>query len=152
MPLRPSLKSALGRAGLWLCALFLAIALFCVAIGSLSGSNEAFLLFFRITTIYALPVGCLFLPIVIVFGNLESRRSLRLFLLSGILVGPISMAILMLFFELKGEDPQRIWHGDPLTGIGGFTTMLFALFVGSATTILYLLGLRTILRSMNPSR
>jgi hypothetical protein len=52
------------------------------------------------------------------------------------------MALWGLVLEWTGGDTHTIWHGDPLTGVGGLVAMLFAFIVGSLTTFFYVFGLK----------
>ena len=73
-------------------------------------------------------------------------------LLGGILIGPASMALWGLILQLRGGDTQTIWHGDPLTGVGGIVVMLFALIVGSLTSFFYIFALKVTHRGWSGSR
>jgi hypothetical protein len=135
------LVKVLGRIGLWFSSLLLAGLLFAVCFGLILGGAGSILLIFRITMTFELPVWCLCLPVLIAFRNTEAQR-MPMILLGGILIGPVSMALWGLALECGGGDTRTIWHGDPLTGMGGFTAMLFGLIVGSLTTFFYFLGLK----------
>jgi hypothetical protein len=106
----------------------------------LGGAGSIFLIF-RVTMTFAFPVGCLYLPVLIALRNTEEQR-MPIILLGGILIGPASMALWGLVLEWRGGDTHRIWHGDPLIGMGGFVAILFALIVGSLTTLFYYWGLK----------
>ena len=73
-------------------------------------------------------------------------------LLGGILIGPASMAFWGLVLQWKGGDTYTIWRGDPLTGVGGFVVVLFALIVGSLTSFLYIFALKLTHRGWSGSR
>ena len=136
-----SFVKALGRIGLWFCSLLVAVFLFSLLFTLIfSGAGSIFPIF-RITMTFALPVACLYLPVPIILRNSEEQRT-PFILLSGMLVGPLSMALWSLVLQWRGGDTHTIWHGDPLTGMGGFVAMLFALIVGSLTTLFYILGLK----------
>lgn len=131
----------LGRIGLWFSSLLVAGLLFSVVFSLIVGAAGTIFLIFRITMTFALPVGCLYLPVLIALRNREDQR-MPLILLGGILIGPASMALWGIVLECRGGDAHTIWHGDPLTGVGGFVAMLFALIIGSLTTFFYFLGLK----------
>jgi len=135
------LIKASGRIGLWFSSLLVAGLLFSVLFSvSLGGAGSIFLIF-RVTMTFALPVGCLYLPVLLALRNTDEQR-MPIILLGGILIGPASMALWGLVLEWRGGDTHTIWHGDPLTGMGGFVAILFALIVGSLTTFFYYCGLK----------
>jgi hypothetical protein len=133
-----------GRIGLWLSSLLVAGLLFSVLFSLILGGAGSIFLIFRATMTIALPVGCLYLPVLIALRNTEERR-MPIILLGGILIGPATIALWGLVLEWSGGDTHTIWHGDPLTGIGGFVGILFALIVGSLTTFFYYWGLKATL-------
>jgi hypothetical protein len=94
---------------------------------------------------FAIPVWCLYLPFVIALKDAEGRRR-WIILLSGILMGPTSLALWGLTLQLRGADPHNIWQGDPLIGLGGIAAMIFAAIVGFLTTSFYLIALRVLRR------
>jgi len=106
---------------------------------------------FHVTMVFALPVWCLYLPFVIAFKDAEGRQIWTI-LFSGILIGPVSLALWCLILQLKGGDPYTIWHGDPLIGLGGIAAMIYAVIVGFLTTSLYLLALRVLHRLLTAAR
>ena len=57
---------------------------------------------------------------------------MRTILISGILLGPAALALWGLILQLRGDDPNTIWQGDPLIGMGGISAIVFALIVGSS--------------------
>jgi hypothetical protein len=136
-----SFIDALGRIGLWFSSLLVAVLLFSLLFSLIFGGVGSISLIFRIAMTFALPVACLYVPVLIALRNMEERR-MRIILLGGILIGPASMAIWGLVLEWRGGDWHSIWLGDPLAGAGGFVALLFALIVGSLTTVLYILGLK----------
>ena len=146
--------SASRRIGLWFIALLLAVGLFSLlwflmpSVGSVS--LETLSGVFLVTLLYALPVACLFLPIVIGLKDAEERR-IWMILSSGILIGPLSMALWGLLLQWRGEDSHTVWYGDPLLGVGGFASMFFAGVVGSFTTLFYVIVLRVIHRRFRKS-
>jgi hypothetical protein len=138
---RPGARSfinALGRIGLWFSSLLAAVLLFSLLFSLVL--NGAIFPIFRVTLTFALPVGCLYLP-VIILRNTEEQRMPNI-LPGGILIGPASIFLWCLVLQWRGGNTHTIWHGDPLTGVGGFVAMLYALVVGSLTTLFYILGLK----------
>jgi hypothetical protein len=131
--------NALVRVGLWLASLFVAVLLFCLLASLIFGGAESILPILRVTMTFALPVGCLYLPFVIVLKKAEHRS---LILLSGTLIGPVWIVLWGLFLQLKGNNTRTIWYGDPLIGVGGIACVLFALIVGFLTTLLYTVVLK----------
>jgi hypothetical protein len=138
------LIKASGRIGLWFSSLLVAGLLFSVLFSRILGGAGSIFLIFRVTMTFALPVGCLYLPVLIALRNREEQR-MPIILLGGILIGPASMALWGLVLEWSGGDTHTIWHGDPLTGMGGFVAILFALIVGCLTTFFYYWGLKATL-------
>jgi hypothetical protein len=140
----PVLISVPRRVGLWFIALLLAVGLFTLLfclrqdVGSPAG-------IFVATLLFALPVACLYLPIVIGLKDAEERR-IWIILCSGTLIGPVSMALWGLVLQLRGEDSHTVWYGDPLLGIGGLASMVFAAIVGSFTVLFYVSALKVIHR------
>lgn len=144
------------RVGLSFVCLLLADALFSLLfalLGIMSGSASISLavLVFRVTLIIALPAWCVWLLIVIATKNTEGRKT-WIILLSGILVGPASIAVWFLILVLRGANAQRVWHGDPLLGeLGGVVaSMIFALIVGSFTSLFYVAALKALHRRPAP--
>jgi hypothetical protein len=136
-----NLMHTLGRIGLWFGSLLLSVALFCLLF---SGGVTIFP-FFRVTVRFALPAWCLYLPLVIAIKDADEGR-LRALLFIGILIGPASVVLWSLILQLRGSDPLTIWHGDPLTGVGGISGSIFALIVGSLTTCFYVTALKVLYR------
>jgi hypothetical protein len=95
--------------------------------------------------LFALPVSCLFLPLVILLKDAEQRRTWVL-LVWGVLIGPAAIAGGALISQLKGGDPSAIWNGDPLTGLGAGLGMIFASMVGFLTTFIYVIALKSFTR------
>jgi hypothetical protein len=140
------------RVGLSFVCLLLADALFSLLfalLGAMGGSASISLAVpvFRVALRIALPVWCVWLPFVIAAKDTEGHKIWTI-LLSGILVGPASIALGSLILLLRGADPQMVWHGDPLLGElgGGIADMIFALIVGSFTSIFYLAALKALHR------
>lgn len=98
------LMNGLGRIGLWFISLILAVAVFCLIL-SLFPSIRLNFLIFRITFIAALPVWCLFLPVVIAVRDAEEQRS-RFILFSGTVIGPASVALWCIILQSRGKDSK----------------------------------------------
>jgi len=96
---------------------------------------------------FAFPVWCLYLPFVLALRDAEGSR-IRTILVSGLLIGPVSLALWGLILQLRGGDPHLIWHGDPLLGVlGGVAAMMiFALIVGFLTAFSYVIALKLLYR------
>ena len=150
-----------GRVGLSFVCLLLADALFSLLLAlwlTMGGSAHISLAVtvFRVALKIALPVWCVWLPFVIAAKNREGRdtegRKIWIILLSGILVGPASIAVWSLIRLLRGANPQMVWHGDPLLGElgGGIACMIFALIVGSFTSLFYVAALKALHRRPVP--
>jgi hypothetical protein len=134
-------RNALARIALWLGSLLLAVtifSLFFIRTGSV-------LIVFRVTAMFAFPVWCLYLPLVLSLKDAEEGRIWTI-LSSGILIGPASVLLWCLFLQFRGGDPYAIWQGDPLSGLGGITATIFALIVGFLTTLFYAVGLKLLHR------
>lgn len=142
-----SLMKVLRRIGLWFISLFLAVALFSMLFSLLSGGFhlDALVLIFRITMLFALPVWCLFLPVVIAVKDAEGRRFIVI-LLSGSLIGPVAVLLSCFIQQQRGGNQQLIWYGDPLAGLGGISGMVYALIVGFLTTSFYVIALKVLHR------
>lgn len=132
-------------------SLLLAVALFALLFSLLFSKFGAFGPIFRIAIMFALPVWCLCLPIVIAVKDLEERGMLAV-LLSGSLIGPVSLGFWFLFLQLRGANQDQIWHGDPLAGVGGISSMLYSLIIGFLTTFFYMIALRILRRRPVESR
>jgi hypothetical protein len=135
------LVNALGRVGLRFSSLLVAGLLFSALFSLIFGGAGSTFPIFRITMTFALPVGCLYLPVLIALGD-EGERRVPIIILGGVFIGPASMALWGLFLEWSGGNAHTIWYGDPLTGVGGLVALLFAFIVGSLTTVFYVLGLK----------
>jgi hypothetical protein len=143
-----SFTSALGRIGLWFSSLLVAALLFSWVFSLISGGAGPIFPIFLITMTFALPVGCMYMPVLIILRNSEEQR-MPIILLGGILIGPVSMALWGLVLQWRGGDTHTIWHGDPLTGVGGFVAILFAMIVGSLTTFFYVFALKVTHRGLS---
>ena len=101
----------------------------------------------RVTVIFALPVWCLYLPVVIAVKDAEGQRIWAI-LFSGTLIGPLAMFLWSLILLLRGFNQKAVWLSDPLLGSlgGGIASMIFALIVGFLTTSFYVVGLKILYR------
>ena len=138
-----NLMNTLRRIGLWLGSLLLSVTLFVLVFSVLFRASPILIL--RVTMIFALPVWCLYLPFVIAIKDAEEGRIWTI-LFSGILIGPALVALWALVLQLRGGDPDKIWWGDPLTGLGGIAVIIFASIVGFLATSFYVIALRILHR------
>ena len=152
------LINTLRRISLSLGSLLLSVTLFTLLFGLFLRSQglfraEPLLFILRFTMIFALPVWCLCLPFVVALKDAEERRIWTI-LFSGILIGPVSLALWGLILWLRGGDPHKIWLGDPLFGVlGGIAAaMIYALIVGFSATSLYVIALRVLHRRSTTAR
>lgn len=150
--------NALGRIGLWFCSLLVSVTLFSYLFSLFLGGPGSFrvesvYIVLRVTTMLALPIWCLCLPLVIALTHSEGWRMWTV-LTTGTLIGPASFALWGLILLRRGDDPHSIWHGDPLLcGLGGVgSAMVFALIVGSLTTSFYLFALKAFSEQSAASR
>lgn len=144
------------RVGLSFVCLLLAAALFSLLfalLGAMAGSASISLAVpvFRVALFLALPAWCVWLPFVIATKDTEGRKIWTI-LLSGILIGPASIALRFLILVLRGANPQMVWRGDPLLGdLGsGPACMIFALIVGSFTSFFYVAAFKALHRRPAP--
>jgi hypothetical protein len=143
-----ALMSVPRRVGLWIYAFLLAVSLFgllfCLAIDTewtakglpattVTDFLEDLLVDSLGTLMYALPGAFLYLPIVIGLKDAEGRR-IWIILISGIVIGPFSMAIWCLCFQYSLLAPA------------GLTILLFAIIVGSLAALFYAIALRFVYR------
>jgi len=146
--------NAWRRVGLSLGCLLLSVSLFSLLyILVLPFGAGSVPLVFRVAIMFAIPVWCLYLPFMIALKDAEGRR-FWIILLSGILIGPTSLALLGLIFLLGGFDAHKIWQGDPLFGVlGGLAAMMiYALIVGFLATSFYVIALRVLRRRTTVAR
>lgn len=142
--------NTLTRIGLWFGSTLLSVAAFSVVMSIVWNADFRGLLpVFRVTVMFALPVACLYLPMVLFFKDAEGRRG-RVILLSATLIGPAAILLWGLLLQLRGGDPETIWKGDPLIGIGGIWGAIFALFVGFLTACSYVGALKLLCHRSNP--
>lgn len=132
------------RIGMWTASVLLSIALLSLVVGLLQGNFNTIPVIFRVGTIFALPMWCLFLPLI-AFRKDSERRTWVLFVGGGT-IGPAAIAVGALIAQLKGGDVEAIWNGDPLTGVGAGLEMIFSLIVGVLTTTIYVVALRSLTR------
>ncbi|HZD47373.1 MAG TPA: hypothetical protein VE178_01395 [Silvibacterium sp.] len=144
--------NVLRRIGLWFASLLLAVALFCLFFSLIFMASPFFtagsiLPVLRVTMIFALPVWCLYLPVVIAVKDAEERRIWTI-LLTGTLIGPLAMFLWSLILLLRGFSQKDVWLGDPLLGgLGGcIGSMTLALIVGFLTTSFYVIALKILHR------
>jgi hypothetical protein len=129
---------AARNTGLWFLSVLLSVGLFSLIFSG--GWDPATVRNFRITMKFALPVACLYLPIVIMQRDAEEGR-MRVIAGSGIVIGPAFIVLLALIAGIRG-DPHVI-EGDPLA-FGLVACLIFAFIVGALTTILYITALKLV--------
>jgi hypothetical protein len=141
------LRNALRRIGLSFVSLLLAVVLFSLLSSSAGPLVGWILPIFRVTMMCALPVWCLYLPVVIAVQDAEGRRIWTI-LSSGSLIGPVLLGLWGLVLEQRGGNHEMIWHGDLLLGVlgGDIAGMIFSLIVGCLTTSFYVIALRVLHR------
>ena len=146
------LINTLRRISLSLGSLLFSVTLFTLLFGLFLRSQglfraEPLLFILRFTMIFALPVWCLYLPFVAALKDAEERRIWTI-LFSGILIGPVSLALWGLILQLRGGDSHNIWQGDPLLGVlsGVAASLIYALIVGFLAASFYVMALRTLHR------
>jgi hypothetical protein len=132
-----TLVIAARNIGLWFLSVLLSVGLFSLV---LYGPGSAAFVF-RITMKFALPVACLYLPLVITQKDAEEGR-MRVIAGSGIVIGPAVMALWGLILVALGKP--HVIEGDPLAPIGLVAVLVMAFIVGSLTTILYITALKLI--------
>jgi hypothetical protein len=132
---------------LWFLSLLLSISLFSLIYGRLYGL-DSFIFVFRITIIFAAPIACLYLPIVVRLKDAEEGR-MRIIAGSGILIGPVCLALWSLILAAQGK--HSVWSGDGL-GFGIIPILALASIVGSLTTMFYIVALKLVYHLTKPSR
>jgi hypothetical protein len=120
--------------GLWLLSVLLSVSLFSWGFPGLFARN------FLITMKIALPVACLYLPIVIMQRDAEEGR-MRVIAGSGIVIGPAYLVLRGLILAMLGEP--GVFERDPVAP-GPVAFLVFAFIVGSLTTILYITALKLV--------
>ena len=98
----------------------------------------------RISMMFALPVWFLYLPFTVKLKDAEDKR-IWIILVSGILIGPLSLTIWCFILQLRGGDARTIWQGDPLAASTA-ACMIFASVVGFLATAIYGISLKVIYR------
>jgi hypothetical protein len=139
----------LTRIGVWFGCLLVAVAFFSLLLIRPFRAGDVMLVF-RITMMFALPVWFLYLPFIVKLKDAEDRR-IWIILVSGILIGPLSLTIWCLILQLRGGDARAIWQGDPLAGSTA-ADMIFASVVGFLATAIYGISLKVIYRLTTDSR
>jgi hypothetical protein len=126
--------------GLWFLSVLLSISLFSLWFGGIEDvSLKRWLFVFRITMKFALPVACLYLPIVITKRDAEKGR-MGVIAGWGLAIGPLSIVVWTLIAAMMGEP--YVIEGDPATHFGLVASLVCAFIVGSLTTILYITALK----------
>ena len=135
----------LTRIGVWFGCLLIAVALFSLLFIRLFSAGGDVMLVCRITMMFALPVWFLYLPFTVKLKDAEDRR-IWIILVSGILIGPLSLTIWCLILQLRGGDAHTIWgQGDPeAPSTAAF--MIYASVVGLFATAIYGISLKVIYR------
>jgi len=119
---------------LWFGSLVLAISLFSLLFGP-----GAFLFVFRVTMMFAFPVACLYLPVVMALRDTEEGRIWTI-LASGTLMGPACLVLWGFILDLGGH---AVWQSDDI-GLGLGAGLAMALVVGFLTTVSYVTALKII--------
>jgi hypothetical protein len=109
------------------------------------GGSRGFPFVFWVAAMFALPVGCFYLPLVAKLKDAGELRWLALIGL-GILIGPVALAGLAFVGVLAGHDAHLVWVGDG-EDIGFVGLLPCALIVGTLTSALYVGGLKIACRS-----
>ena len=110
--------------------------------------HRSFIYLFFLIVKVSLPIWFLYLPFVLALKDAEERR-LWTTLASGILIGPVCLAICGLILELRAEDAYQIWRA-PILGFGVSQSIPFAFAMGFVTTGLYVIGLKLIHQRNTP--
>jgi hypothetical protein len=128
--------------GLWFLSVLLSVSLFSLAFAGLFGwSPDALARDFLITMKIALPVACLYLPVVIMQRDAEEGR-MRVIAGSGIVIGPAYLVLRGLILVMLGEP--GVFERDAASPFGMMAVLIFAFIVGSLTTILYITALKLV--------
>jgi hypothetical protein len=107
----------------------------------------SFFFVFRITMMFALPVACLYLPVVIALRDAEEGR-MQIIAGVGVLIGPVSLALWVLILTALGK--ASIWQSDGI-GFGVIPCLILASIVGFLTTMFYVIALKLIHRMTTSS-
>jgi hypothetical protein len=95
---------------------------------------------FLVTALFAVPVGCLYPPLVVKLKDAERFRWLVLIGL-GALIGPVALAGFAFVGVLAGHDAHLVWVGEG-ESVGFVGLLPCALIVGTFTSALYVGGLK----------
>jgi hypothetical protein len=141
----------LARIGLWFGCLLIAVALFSLLFLRFNSSPdrdviwEGYIWVYRVTMMFALPVWSLYLPLTVKLKDAEDNR-IWILLVSGTLIGPLSLTIWFLILQLRGGDAHTIWgQGDPeAPSTAAF--MIYASVVGFLAAAIYGIFLKVIYR------
>jgi hypothetical protein len=126
-----------ARIWLWFACLLVILVGFSLVFAGANGGG--FLFAFWITAVFAVPVGCLYLPLVVKLPDAQQLRWLVL-IAAGALIGPVGLAGLCVVASIFG-DAYRVWVGDGEDP--GFISLApLALIVGSLTSVLYVIALK----------
>ena len=100
---------------------------------------------YRVTMMFALPVWFVYLPLTVKLKDAEDSR-IWILLVSGTLIGPLSLTIWLLILQLGGGDARTIWgQGDPeAPSTAAF--MIYASVVGFVAAAIYGIFLKIIYR------
>jgi hypothetical protein len=131
----------LTRIGVWFGCLLIAVALFSLLYVRLFNGVGDVMFVCRITMMLALPVWFLYLPFTVKLKDAEDGRIWTI-LVSGILIGPLSLITWAFILQLRGRD---VWQSDPLAPSIA-ACMIFASVVGLLATAIYGISLKAIYR------
>jgi hypothetical protein len=133
------------RIGLWIASVVSSVTISSLLIGLLQGNISTVPIILKVIMLFALPVSCLYLPLVILLKDAGQRRTWML-LMAGAVIGPLTIAGGALISQLRGGNVSAIWNGDPLTGVGAGAGMIFASIEGVLTTVIYVIALKSATR------
>lgn len=126
------------NAGLWLVSLLLSVSVFSSIYGRLYGF-ASFAFVFRITMIFAAPIACLCIPVVL---SVSGRRAgIPIIVATGSLIGPFCLVI---WFLLAGALGKQVWADNGGVGFSFVTELACAFVIGFLTTIFYTIALKLI--------
>ena len=126
---------------LWFRSLSLSVSIFSLLYGLRYGP-DSFVFVFRITLMFALPVACLYLPLVLTFSK---RGRLWAIIGSGTLIGPASLVLWAVIGSIRSD--VSIWQSDGI-GLGLGAALVCALIVSILTTTCYVAAFKIIRRLM----
>jgi hypothetical protein len=133
---QPASLTVAARIRLWFGCQFVVMFVFSLVLGG----SRGFPFVFWVTAMFAVPVGCLCLPLVVKLKDAEQLRWLVLIGL-GTLIGPAALAGLAFVGVLAGHDAHRVWVGEG-EDVGFVGLWPCALIVGTFTSVLYVGGLK----------